>query len=427
MLRTVAEFMAKAVVTASPQETVAAVARRITSAGVGGAPIVDGNRVVGLVTLEDLVGQPPYRPIREVMTVDIVTAPPTARITDASALMDQHHIGRLPIVQDGALVGIVTRGDLLKELGRLTDPLTDLPWSGTLRQQAADLLKAGREISVVFMDLDDFGLANKLYGHVVGDRVIQAVGALLREKTTPDTDVICRYAGDEFAIVTTRSIENSLQLAHDLRKAVLALDVAGAPPGSINASFGVAGGKRATERQDIHYDATVDDLLTMASRASTLAKKTSARVLHSSQVKAVAQPTPVEGDRRIVIRRIDLGVEDGRGTAIVELEYEGRRVTGRAEGSVLGSGGLRLLVDATVTAVRQWLPPEWQVVVEEIARTPLAQGEAVHILFVTGAPHSEERLVVGSALYTADPHEAVVKATMKAMNRVLAHTPEASA
>jgi hypothetical protein len=48
-------------------------------------------------------------------------------------------------------------------------------------------------------------------------------------------------------------------------------------------------------------------------------------------------------------------------------------------------------------------------------------------LFVTGAPHSEERLVVGSALYTADPHEAVVKATMKAMNRVLAHAPEASA
>ena len=426
MLRTVAEFMAKAVVTASPQETVAAVARRITSAGVGGAPIVDGNRVVGLVTLEDLVGQPPYRPIREVMTVDIVTAPPTARITDASALMDQHHVGRLPIVQDGALVGIVTRGDLLKELGRLTDPLTDLPWSGTLRQQAADLLKAGREISVVFMDLDDFGLANKLYGHVVGDRVIQAVGALLREKTNADTDVICRYAGDEFAIVTTRSIENSLELAHDLRKAILGLDVAGAPPGSINASFGVAGGKRATERQDIHYDATVDDLLTMASRASTLAKKTSARVLHSSQVKAVTQPT-VEADRRIVIRRIDLGVEDGQGTAIVELEYEGRRVTGRAEGSVLGSGGLRLLVDATLTAVRQWLPPHWQVVVEEIARTPLARGEAVHILFVTGAPHSEERLVVGSALYTADPHEAVVKATMKAMNRVLAHTPEASA
>jgi diguanylate cyclase (GGDEF)-like protein len=419
--------MAKAVITAAPQETVTAVVRRITGAGVGGAPIVEGDRVVGLVTLEDLVGQPPYRPIHEVMTRDVVTAPPSARITDVYALMTQHHVSRMPIVEGGVLVGIVTRGDLLQELGRLTDPLTDLPWSGTLRQQAADLLKEGREISVVFMDLDDFGLANKLYGHVVGDRVIQAVGALLRDKTSSDTDVISRYAGDEFAIVTTRSVEESLALAHDLRTAVLALDVAGAPPGSINASFGVAGGKRATERHDIHYDATVDDLLTMASRASTLAKRTTARVLHSSQVKTVTPPGPADEDRRIVIRRIDLGVEDGRGEAIVELEYDGRRVTGRAEGSVLGSGGLRLLVDATVTAVRPWLPPQWQVVVEEIARTPLDRGEAVHILFVTGSPHTEERLVVGSALYTADPHEAVVKATMKAMNRVLAHGPQASA
>ncbi|HVH32438.1 MAG TPA: CBS domain-containing protein, partial [bacterium] len=66
-MRTVAEFMAKAVVTAGPHETVAAVARRITNARVGGAPIVDAGRVVGLVTLEDLVGQPPYRPIHEVM------------------------------------------------------------------------------------------------------------------------------------------------------------------------------------------------------------------------------------------------------------------------------------------------------------------------------------------------------------------------
>lgn len=423
-MRTVAEFMAKEVVTASPEETVTAVVRRITSARVGGVPIIEAGHVVGIVTLEDLVGQPPYRPVREVMSREVITAPPTTRITDAYALMTAHRVSRLPIVEGTTLVGIVTRGDLLQELGRLTDPLTDLPWSGTLRQEAADLLKAGREISVVFMDLDDFGLANKLYGHVVGDRVIQAVGALLRDKTNPDTDVLSRYAGDEFAIVTTRSVEESLALAHDLRRAVSALDVAGAPPGSINASFGVAGGKRATERHDIHYDATVDDLLTMASRASTMAKRTTVRVLHSSQVKAVSPPTPAEEEHRIVIRRVDLGIEDGRGKAIVELEYEGRRVTGRAEGSVLGSGGLRLLVDATVTAVREWLPPHWQVVAEEITRTPLDHAEAVHILFVTGSPQTEERLVVGSALYTADPHEAVVKATMKAMNRVLSFTPQ---
>jgi len=421
-MKTVAEFMARTVRSAAPGETVAAVIRRLTEQRIGGLPVVEEGRIVGIVTLKDLVGQPPYRPVREVMVRDVVTVSPAERITDAYALMDSRRIGRLPVVESGTLVGMVTRSDLLKELGRLTDPLTELPWSGTLRQEAADRLKAGHEISVIFIDLDDFGIVNKLYGHVVGDRVIKAVGALLRERTHADTDGICRYAGDEFAVVTTRTVEGAMALARELREAIVALDVPGAPPGAISASIGVAGGKRTAERHDIHYDATVDDLLTMASRASTMAKRTEERVLHSSHARPVPQ-APSDGDRRVVIRRIDLGVEDGRGTATVELERDGYRSTGRASGLVLGSGGLRLLVEATVTAVRTWLPPQVEVFVEEIARTPVDHGEAVHILLVTGSPSREERHVLGSALYTADPHEAVVRATMKAINRVLEQTP----
>jgi diguanylate cyclase (GGDEF)-like protein len=189
-------------------------------------------------------------------------------------------IGRLPVVDQGALVGMVTREDLLKELGRLTDPLTDLPWSVTLRQKAADLLKAGREISVLFIDLDDFAFVNKLYGHVVGDRIIKSVAALLREKIDPESDVICRYAGDEFAIVTTRTVDSAMALALVLREAIAATEVPGAPLGAVSAAIGIGGGKRSIERHDIHHDATVDDLLTIASRASTMAKRTEARILH---------------------------------------------------------------------------------------------------------------------------------------------------
>lgn len=417
-MRTVAEFMAKTVITAAPGETVTAVAHRLTERGIGGLPIIEAGAIVGIVTLKDLVGQPPYRPVREVMTRAVVIVGPGERITDAYAVMDEQRIGRLPVVDAGVLVGIVTRGDLLKELGRLTDPLTELPWSGTLRKEAADLLKAGREITVLFIDLDDFGIVNKLYGHVVGDRVIKAVAALLRNGTDPAADVICRYAGDEFAIITTRTVEEAMAQARVLREAIFALDVPGAPPGAVSASVGIAGGKRGAERQDIHYDATVDDLITMASRASTMAKRTESRVLHGAQTPLPA-PVPGNGDRRVAIRRIDLGIEEGRGTATVELERDGRRVTGQAQGSILGTGGLRLLVEATVTAVRHWLPPQWDVAVEEIARTPLDHGEAIHILLVTGSPSKEERHVLGSALYTADPHEAVVKATMKAVNAVL--------
>ncbi len=425
-MKTVAEFMARSLITAAPGETVTTVARRLTEHGIDGVPVTDAGHLVGIVTLTDLVGQPPYRPVREVMVREVVTVGSSERITDAYATMDMRRVGRLPVVDAGTLVGIVTRGDLLKELGRLTDPLTELPWSGTLRKEAADLLKAGREITVLFIDLDDFGIVNKLYGHVVGDRVIKGVAALLRDRTDPASDVICRYAGDEFAIVTTRTVEESIAQARVLREAIVALDVPGAPPGAVSASVGVAGGKRGTERQDIHYDATVDDLITMASRASTMAKRTESRVLHGAQT-LMPGPVPGNGQRRVAIRRIDLGIEEGRGTATVELERDGRRVTGQAEGSILGTGGLRLLVEATVTAVRQWLPPQWDVAVEEIARTSLDQGEAIHILLVTGTPAKEERHFLGSALYTADPHEAVVKATMKAINPVLAQERPAAA
>jgi len=419
-MKTVAEFMATSLLTAAPRETVTAVVRRLTDHGIGGLPVLEGGAIVGMVTLKDLVGQPPYRPVQEVMVRDVLTVAPTERITDAYALMDSRRIGRLPVVDHGVLVGIVTRGDLLKELGRLTDPMTDLPWSGTLRQEAADLLKEGREVSVLFIDLDDFGIVNKLYGHVVGDRVITAVARLLREATDGNSDVICRYAGDEFAIVTTRTMEAAMALALQLRQAIVASDVPGAPPGAVSAAIGIAGGKRSVERHDIHYDATVDDLITMASRASTMAKRTKSRILHSSQMPTTVRAEP--GGDRVAIRRIDLGIEDGQGTATVELELDGRRVTGQAQGSVLGSGGLRLLVDATMHAVRHWLPAPWDVAVEEIARTSLDVGEAVHILLVMGSPLNESHHILGSALYTADPHEAVVKATMKAMNRVLEQT-----
>ena len=422
-MKTVAQFMAQTVVTAAPTETVSAVVEVLRQHKIGGLPVIEGTRIVGIVTLKDLLGQPPYRPVREVMTREVVTVASSEWITAAYALMDAREVGRLPVVDDGTLVGMITRADLLHELGKLTDNLTDLPWAGALRQQAADLLKRGQEIAVVFIDLDDFGIVNKLYGHVVGDTIIKAVAALLLARTDPQIDFVCRYGGDEFAIVTTRSMGASEALAAELRTAIVGVAAPGVPPGAVNASIGIAGGKRSGERHDIHYAATVDDLITMASRASTMAKRTSRRILYGHEVDTLPPDGP-QMARRLAIRRIDLGVEEGRGQATVELEHAGRRLTGQARGSVLGMGGLRLLVEATVMAVRQLLPADWDVTVEEISRTPLQQGEAVNILLVTGSPSREEHLF-GSALYTADPHEAVVKATMKAMNRVLAQAVKA--
>jgi CBS domain-containing protein len=52
--------------------------------------------------------------VRDIMTRDPITLPPTAPVIDALRIMSARNIGRIPIVEDGKIVGIVTRTDILK-------------------------------------------------------------------------------------------------------------------------------------------------------------------------------------------------------------------------------------------------------------------------------------------------------------------------
>ncbi|MEV1146122.1 CBS domain-containing protein [Micromonospora sp. NPDC049799] len=118
------------------REIVDALVRR----GISGVPVVDGfRRVLGVVSESDLLhkieraGQPEQRRVfegrrhrtarekadallaRDLMTAPPVTTWPEATITSAARQMDREAVKRLPVLDDlGRLVGIVTRGDLLR-------------------------------------------------------------------------------------------------------------------------------------------------------------------------------------------------------------------------------------------------------------------------------------------------------------------------
>jgi len=77
------------------------------------------------------------------------------------------------------------------------------------------------------------------------------------------------------------------------------------------------------------------------------------------------------------------------------------------------------MVEATLAAVRHLLPSGRHLTLEGISRTPLGVSEALNIVLLSVSPMHEEHLI-GSAVFTADPHEAAVKATMKAVNLLLA-------
>jgi CBS domain-containing protein len=56
--------------------------------------------------------------IDQIMTKKVVLISPEASISDAAELMDSHKVNRLPVVKDGKLVGIVTRGDIIGAMVR---------------------------------------------------------------------------------------------------------------------------------------------------------------------------------------------------------------------------------------------------------------------------------------------------------------------
>ncbi|MBU0926460.1 MAG: CBS domain-containing protein [Spirochaetes bacterium] len=83
-----------------------------------GAPVCDSEgRLVGFLTLRDIMkgrkGGQMHVPVRTYMTKSVVTAGPDTTVRDIDELLFEKDVGHLPIVEDGRIVGMVTRGDLL--------------------------------------------------------------------------------------------------------------------------------------------------------------------------------------------------------------------------------------------------------------------------------------------------------------------------
>src|SRR5215475_2679761 len=152
-------------ITVGPDESVTRAVRLMLQNKISGLPVVDGEgRLVGMVTegdflrrgelgtqrqrprwLEFLLGpgrlaaeyvQAAGQKVAQVMTREARTITPETPLEDVVRLMERHRVKRLPVVQDGKLVGIVSRADLLHALGSVARDLK--PAAGddaTIREQ----------------------------------------------------------------------------------------------------------------------------------------------------------------------------------------------------------------------------------------------------------------------------------------------------
>ncbi|WP_156183038.1 CBS domain-containing protein [Mesobacillus campisalis] len=94
------------------------VAVKMKENDVGAIPIVDGETLVGMITDRDIVvrgvaeKKPGSSKVEEIMSSQLVTVSPETSADEAARLMAEHQIRRLPVVEGNRLVGIVSLGDL---------------------------------------------------------------------------------------------------------------------------------------------------------------------------------------------------------------------------------------------------------------------------------------------------------------------------
>ena len=110
----VVSVMTQKLFTVAPTTTVAQAWLTGRDHGVSHLPVVDGDRVVGVLSLADLRGARTGDPVSTCMRDQVIAIGTTATPTQAASMMREHGIGCLPVVDGGRLVGIVTPTDLLK-------------------------------------------------------------------------------------------------------------------------------------------------------------------------------------------------------------------------------------------------------------------------------------------------------------------------
>jgi CBS-domain-containing membrane protein len=151
----VSDVMTPDVVSVQPDASVVTAARLMLQKRISGVPVIDDlGKLAGIVTEGDFLrrtetGTSRRRPrwieffmgpgrladeyvrlsgraVRDVMTHEVQTVPPDAPLEEAVRLMERHNIKRVPVVDDGKVVGIVTRADLLHAVASFAGEIAPL-------------------------------------------------------------------------------------------------------------------------------------------------------------------------------------------------------------------------------------------------------------------------------------------------------------
>jgi acetoin utilization protein AcuB len=129
------DYMTKTVVTVHPEDYLVDVRKSMQDQGVRHLPVVDGGKLVGIVSLNTIRDAAPSKAtdlsihevhyllskmkIREIMKKDVVTCEPDDHVEDIAKLMQTRRIGAVPVIEKGLLVGILSNDDMFRILMKM--------------------------------------------------------------------------------------------------------------------------------------------------------------------------------------------------------------------------------------------------------------------------------------------------------------------
>ncbi|QMV40285.1 CBS domain-containing protein [Cohnella cholangitidis] len=117
-MRKIADIMSADCTTISPQGSIKEAAELMKQHDIGFIPVIDGRKLIGVVTDRDLVirgyanNHDGSTSVSEVLSDNVRTVSPDVSVDEAASIMSSGQIRRLPVVENGHLIGVVSLGDL---------------------------------------------------------------------------------------------------------------------------------------------------------------------------------------------------------------------------------------------------------------------------------------------------------------------------
>lgn len=267
MIRLVSEVMSRKIIKTDALMGAKRIAHLFKNQDIDCCAVYDDGQLIGIITKNELIGINLNRIAADIMTNKFISIKSNSYLWEVFDLFyKDSEINFLLIEENNQIVGFVTRDIINRELGKHVDLLTGLYKSEYLYYQCYKLSRTSEQVFVIFIDVDNFGFIDKKYGHAIGDEILKKLSQILKESIESDF-YLCRYAGDEFAIVTSSCLNKTKEIAEKITEKVRQHRF----PNNIDVtvSIGISGFKNKDFKANFE---NIKNLINKASLLSTKAK-----------------------------------------------------------------------------------------------------------------------------------------------------------